>query len=198
MPSRIKILTMAVNYFCDGYSSISMLSHYLNTHTPEKVTSSKWQNCRQHQVVWDSQVQKEQGEAWVRFKQIDNVIISYSMRVNANNTSKEEETAHYSHIFQIYEITVLGEERNWNGNRNSWMLSSARSAAVPENPTAMSEHSRNGTKGHKNSAESSIIQGWDCTLNIMYSIRSPSQKGKKSDIGKLGNTLWWAWPYYAI
>lgn len=29
------------------------------------------------------------------------------MLVNANNTSKEGKTTHYSHIFQIYEITVL-------------------------------------------------------------------------------------------
>lgn len=29
------------------------------------------------------------------------------MLLNANNTSKEEKTAYYSHIFQIYEITLL-------------------------------------------------------------------------------------------
>lgn len=34
------------------------------------------------------------------------------MLVNANNTSKEQKTAHYSHIFQIYEITILAKERN--------------------------------------------------------------------------------------
>lgn len=61
------------------------------------------------------------------------------------------------------------------------MLSSAHCAAVPENSTTMSEHSRNGIKGHKNSAEPSIVQGQDHTLNIMYGIWSPSQKGKKSD-----------------
>lgn len=32
------------------------------------------------------------------------------MLVNANNTTKEGENVHYSHIFQIYEITVLPEK----------------------------------------------------------------------------------------
>jgi len=32
------------------------------------------------------------------------------MLLNANNTSKDGKTVHYSHIFQIYEITVLKKE----------------------------------------------------------------------------------------